>query len=158
MKSRLCLFAALLCMAVPGAASAASFELRLVVQCIPRDKVLPFVMAGVPLNLCVDDTAFLTGADIAAATDITGKIPAAQRQFFPDYRAVEIAMTPTATDRATAIIRDHPDEEYAVLADGNVLAVISTNQPPDGSNIDLLVAMNDDAFAGLVKQLNTKTP
>ena len=151
MKNILIAAALVLPASVPAQA-APGFTLAMVRECGPGIRQYPYETGGVWLPFCLVDPPFLTRADIVAAS-------AAARPMPPDMinaHVLHLTVTPVAAQRLTDLSYDNPEESFAALMDDQMVSITSIKEPFHGTELELLVTMDDASFAGLLAQLGKK--
>jgi hypothetical protein len=144
--------AAFLCLAAAPAHAAPGFAVAMVQECGPGIKQYPYQAGGVWLPFCLVDPPFLTAADIVAAGAVTRPMP-------PDLvnaHVLHLTVTPAAAQRLTELSYDNAEESFAATMDDEMISLTSIREPFHGTELELLVTMDDASFATLLKLLDKK--
>jgi preprotein translocase subunit SecD len=142
----------------PAAASASTFEFRLVVDCAPGHLPLPYAINNIDLNICVDDSAFLTAADIQGAGDVTDKIPNRDQTGIPNLHGVLLDLTPQEAARITQVTGDNSGEQLAIMLDGRIVSLMAITVPVHTAHLAVQIPMEDAPLAALLTQFGPPRP
>lgn len=144
--------AALVLLAVfPARAAGPAFSLVMVKNCEPGDVQQSYDLTGVSLPVCVAAAPFLTGADIAAARAVL--LPQAPPDLANPH-VLHLTLTDAAARRLADLSQDNRDESFATIVDDRIISITSIGDPFRGAELELLVSLDDPAFAALLKQLD----
>lgn len=133
--------------------SAPHFALVMAKDCQPGDPQHPYVVEGTAFPMCLADKPFLTGQDVVAASAVALK---AAPPTLAHPHDLHLTLTEAAGRRLTDLSYDNQGESFVSLVDGRIIALTSIGPPFHGTEVDLLVDLDDASFVALVAALDKK--